>query len=30
VDAADTAGVPVIAPVAELIDKPDGNDGKVE
>lgn len=28
-DAEDAAGVPVMAPVAELIDKPDGRDGDI-
>jgi hypothetical protein len=30
VEAVDDAGVPVMAPVAELIDKPDGRDGEIE
>jgi hypothetical protein len=30
VAAADDVGVPVIAPVDELIDRPDGKDGEIE
>jgi hypothetical protein len=29
-DTAEDEGVPVMAPVAELIDKPDGKDGEIE
>jgi hypothetical protein len=29
-DTEDKAGVPVMAPVAELIDNPDGRDGEIE
>jgi hypothetical protein len=30
VEDAEDAGVPVIAPVDELIDRPDGKDGEIE